>query len=126
MSLKELKRWVLVVYDLNMILPWFVLHLLLGLTFLEFFVIGEILGLISVGKSSLLFLTYFMKGMHVLISLLTYDLFIENNFIGVIGFHLVFSYNFLLIGINYLSIVFVIYFIYEFWSSPPIFVCIFF
>jgi len=27
MSLKKLKRWVLLVYDLNAILSWFVLHL---------------------------------------------------------------------------------------------------
>jgi len=40
MSLKKLKILVLLVYDLNVILPWFVLHLLLGLMFLGFFIIG--------------------------------------------------------------------------------------
>ena len=38
MLLNKLKRWVLLVYGLNVILPWFVLHLLLGLTFLRWFV----------------------------------------------------------------------------------------
>jgi len=70
MSLKKLKRWVLLVYDLNVILPWFVLHLLLGLTFLGFFVIGGTLALITVEKLGLRFLTYFMKVMHVLTNLL--------------------------------------------------------
>ena len=61
MPLKKLKRWVLLVYGLNVILPWFVLHLLLGLMFLGFFVIGGTLALITMGKSSLGFLIFFMK-----------------------------------------------------------------
>jgi len=69
MPLKKLKRWVLLVYGLNVILPWFVLHLLIGLMFLEFFVIGGTLALIIVGKSGLGFLTFFVKGVHVLTSL---------------------------------------------------------
>jgi len=55
-------------FDLNMILPWFVLHLLLGLMFRECFVIDEILVLITVGKSSLGLLIFFVKAMRVLIS----------------------------------------------------------
>jgi len=87
MSLNKLKRWVLLVYGLNVILSWFVLYLILELTFLEFFIIGGTLVLLS----GLRFFTFFVKRMHVLTSLLTYGLFIENNFIGIIGFHLVFS-----------------------------------
>ena len=68
---KKLKRWVLLVYDLNVILPRFVVHLLLRLMFLGFFVIGGILVLITLRKSGFGFLTFFVKGMHVLISLLT-------------------------------------------------------
>jgi len=49
---------------------WFVLHLLLELMFLGCFVIGGTLVLITVGKLGLGFLTFFMKGVHVLISLL--------------------------------------------------------
>ena len=71
MLLKKLKRWILLIYDLNVILPWFVLHLVLGLMFLGCFVIGETLVLITVGKSDLGFLTFFVKGIHVLISLLS-------------------------------------------------------
>jgi len=68
-----------------------VLHLLLGLMFLGFFVIGETLTLIIVGQLGLGFLTFFVKGMHVLTNLLTYGLLIENNVIGILGFHIVFS-----------------------------------
>jgi len=50
MPLKKLKLWVLLVYGLNVILPWFVLHLLLGLMFLGFFVIGGTIVLITVRK----------------------------------------------------------------------------
>ena len=71
MLLNKLKRLVLLVYVLNVILPWFVLHLLLGLLFHGCFVIGGTLVLTTVGKSGLVFLTFFVKGMHVLISLLT-------------------------------------------------------
>jgi len=80
-------------YGLNVILPWFVLRLLLGLMFRRCFVIDEIFDLITVGKSSLWLLILFVKGMRVLISWLIYDLFIENHFIGIIDFHLVCSYN---------------------------------
>ena len=55
----KLKRWVLLVYDLNVILPWFVLHLLLWLRFLGFFIIGGTLAFISMGKSDVGFLTFF-------------------------------------------------------------------
>jgi len=65
---RELKRWGLLMYGLNVILPWFVLHLVLGLTFRGCFVIDEILVLISVGKSGLGLLLFFLKGMCVLIS----------------------------------------------------------
>ena len=47
--LKKLKRWVLLIYGLNVILPWFMLHLLLELMFLGCFVIGGTLGIITVG-----------------------------------------------------------------------------
>ena len=59
--------------------------------FLEYFVIDGTHALITVEKSGLTFLTFFVNGMHVLINLLIYALFIENIFIGIIGFHLVFS-----------------------------------
>ena len=71
MPSKKLKRWVLLFCGLNVILPWFMLHLLLGLKFIGFFVIGGTLPLITVEKSGLGFLTFFMKAMHVLTSLLT-------------------------------------------------------
>jgi len=71
MLLNKLKRWVLLVYGLNVILPWFVLHVLLGLMFLRCFVIGVTLVLTTLGKSGLEFLTFFVKGMHALICLLT-------------------------------------------------------
>jgi len=62
MLLKKLKRWVLLVYGLNVILPWFVLHLLLRLMFIGFFVIGGTLVLITVEKSGFRFFTFFVKG----------------------------------------------------------------
>ena len=55
-------------YYLNVILPWFVLRLLLGLMFRGCFVIDEILVLTTAGKSVLGLLTFFVKGMCVLIS----------------------------------------------------------
>jgi len=48
---------------LNVILPWFVLCLLLGLMFRGCFVIDGILVLITVGKSSLGLFIFFMKGL---------------------------------------------------------------
>jgi len=78
-------------YGLNVILPWFVLYLLLGLMFRGCFIIDEILVLTTVGKSSLRLLMIFVKRMYVLISWLIYDLFIENHCIIIIGFHLVCS-----------------------------------
>ena len=54
--------------SLNVILPWFVLCLLLGLMFHGCFVIDGIFVLITVGKSDLGLLIFFMKEMHVLIS----------------------------------------------------------
>ena len=45
-----------------MILPWLVLHLLLGLMFRGCFVIHEILILITVGKSGLRSLIFFREG----------------------------------------------------------------
>ena len=71
MLLNKFKRWVLLVYGLNVILHWFVLHLLLRLLFLVCFVIGETLVLTTAGKLGLGFLIFFVKGMYVLISLLT-------------------------------------------------------
>jgi len=71
MPLKKIKRWVLLVYGLNVIMSWFVLHLLLGLMFLGFLIIGGTLVLITVGKSGLGFPTFFVKGMHVLTNFLT-------------------------------------------------------
>jgi len=50
---RKLKRWDLLMYDLNVILSWFVLHLLLRLMFCGCFVIDGILVLIIVGKSVL-------------------------------------------------------------------------
>jgi len=88
---RRLKRWNLLMYGLNVIPPWFVLHLLLGLIFRGCFVIDEILILITVEKSGLGLLIFFIKGIRVLINWLIYDLFIENYFIGIIGFHLICS-----------------------------------
>ena len=104
---RKLKSWVLLMFDWNVTLPWFVLHLLLGKMFLQYFVIDEILVLIIVKKSGLGLLIFFVKRLRVLISWLIQDLFIENPFIGIIGFHLVCYQNSLLIGIVYLCIVFV-------------------
>jgi len=55
-------------YDLNVILPWFVLYLLIGLMFRGCFVIDEIFVLITVRKLGLGLLICFVKGMRVLIS----------------------------------------------------------
>jgi len=76
-------------YELNVILLGFVLCLLLGLMFCGCFIIDGILVLITIGKSGLGLLIFFVNGMRVLISWLIYDLLIENNFISTIGFHLV-------------------------------------
>jgi len=65
---RKLKGWGLLVYGLNVIMPWFVLHLLLGLIYRGCFVIDEILVLITMAKSGLGSLIFFVKGMHVLIS----------------------------------------------------------
>ena len=65
---RKLKRWDLLMYDLNVIMPWFVLNLLQGLTFCGCFIIDEILVLIIVEKSGLGLLIFFVKGMCVLIS----------------------------------------------------------
>ena len=67
-AMEEAQRWRILMYDLNVILPWFVLHLLLGVMFYGCFVIDEILVLITVGKSGLGLLIFFVKGMRVLIS----------------------------------------------------------
>ena len=64
---RKLKRRDLM-YDLNVILPWFVLHLLLKLMFHGCFVIDEIFVLIIMGKSTLGLLIFFVKEMRVLIS----------------------------------------------------------
>ena len=45
---RKLKRWDLLMSGLNVILPWFVLHLLLGLIFRGWFIIDEILVFIIV------------------------------------------------------------------------------
>ena len=50
---RKLKWWGLLMYGLNVILPWFVLCLMLGLMFCGCFVIAGILVLITVEKSSL-------------------------------------------------------------------------
>ena len=52
----------------NVTLPWFVVRLLLGQMFLGCFVIDEILVLITMKKSGLGLLMFFVKGMRVLIS----------------------------------------------------------
>jgi len=64
---RKLKRWGLLMYDLNVILPWFVLHLLLGLMFHGCFVIDGTL-VFTMGKSELGLLIFFVKGMCALIS----------------------------------------------------------
>ena len=91
MLCRKLKRWGLLMSGLNVILPWFVSYLLLGLMFRGYFIIDGILVLITVGKSGLGLLIFFVKEMHVLISWLIYDLFLENHFISIIGFRLVYS-----------------------------------
>ena len=73
---RKLKKWDLLMSNLNVILPWFVPRLLLGLMFRRCFVIDRILVLIFVGQSGLGLLIFFVKGMRVLISWLIYDLFI--------------------------------------------------
>jgi len=65
---RKLKRWGLLMYGLNVILSWFVLHLLLGLMFRGCVVIDGILVLITVGKSGLWLLIFFVKGMRVFTS----------------------------------------------------------
>ena len=65
---RKLKRWGLLMSNLNVIMPWFLLRLLLGLMFRGCFVIDEILVLITVGKTGLRLLIFFVKGMHVLIN----------------------------------------------------------
>ena len=50
---RKLKRWGLLMYGLNVILSWFVLHLLLGLMLHGCFVIDGILVLITMGRSGL-------------------------------------------------------------------------
>jgi len=104
---RKLKSWVLLMPSWNVNLSWFVLCLLLGQMFLGCFVIDGILVLITVEKSGLGLLIFFVKVMRVLISWLIYDLFIKTPFIGIIDFHLVCSYNSLLIRIVYLCIIFV-------------------
>jgi len=65
---RKLKRWGLLMSGWNVIMFWFVLHLLLGLMFLGCFAIDEILVLIIVGKSGLGLLIFFVKEMCVVIS----------------------------------------------------------
>jgi len=69
---RKLKRWSLLMSDLNVILHWFVLRFLLGLMFHGCFVIDGILVLITVRKSGLWLLIFFVKKMYVLISWLIY------------------------------------------------------
>ena len=57
-----------IVYGFNVILSWFVLHLLLRLMYRGYFIIGGIPILITVTKSGLGLLIFFVKGMCVLIS----------------------------------------------------------
>jgi len=65
---RKLKKWDLLMSGLNVILPWFVLRLLLGLMFCGCFEIDGILALIFVGQSGLGLLIFFVKGMRVQIS----------------------------------------------------------
>jgi len=67
-AMEEAQRWGLLMSGLNVILSWFVLRLLLELMFHGCLVINEILVLITMGKSSLRLLIFFVKGLHVLIS----------------------------------------------------------
>ena len=64
----KLKRLGLLMYGLNVILSWFVLRLLLGLMLHGCFVINKIVVLITMGKSGLGLLIFFVKEMRVLIS----------------------------------------------------------
>jgi len=57
---RKLKTWGLLMSGLNVILPWFVLRLILGLMFRGCFVIDGILVLITVRKSGLRFLIFFV------------------------------------------------------------------
>ena len=65
---EEIKIWDLLMYGLNVIMSWFVLHLLLGLLFRGCFVINEIFVLIIMEKSGLWLLIFFVKRMCALIS----------------------------------------------------------
>ena len=65
---RKLKSWDLLMSGWNETLIWFVLHLLLGQMFLGCFVIDGILVLITVEKSGLGLLIFFVKRMCVLIS----------------------------------------------------------
>ena len=65
---RKLKSWDLLMSSWNVTMPWFVLRLLLGQMFLGCFIIDGILVLITVKKSGLELLIFFMKRMHVLIS----------------------------------------------------------
>jgi len=58
---RKLKRWGLPMSGWNVILLWFVLRLLLGQMFLGCFGIDEILVLITVGKSGLGLLIFFVE-----------------------------------------------------------------
>jgi len=60
---KKLKRWGLLMSGWNVILFWFVLCLLLGQMFLGCFGINEILILITVEKSGIELLIFFVKEM---------------------------------------------------------------
>ena len=68
MLCRKLKRWSLLMSGLNVILHWFVLRLRLGLIFRRWFIIDEILVLITIGKLGLGLFIFFMKKMHVLIN----------------------------------------------------------
>jgi len=68
MLLRKLRSWDLLMFGWNVTRSWFVLRLLLGQMFLWCFVIDWILVLITVEKSSLGLLIFFVKGMCVLIS----------------------------------------------------------
>jgi len=65
---RKLKSWDLLMFGWNVIFPWFVMRLLLGQMFIGCFVIDGILVLITVEKSGLGLLIFFVKGMRVLIS----------------------------------------------------------
>ena len=52
------------------------------------------------GKSDLGFLTFFMNAILCANKFANLDLINRNNFIGIISFYLVYSYNSLLIGIS--------------------------